>query len=68
MIINSIESIDPNDGDYILLADYGTEGMHVFSQGRTLQDAIISASMNSLTGNVCLVKLVRFFPHEDKFV
>lgn len=58
MKLNSIEDIDSNGGDYLLLVDYGYEGLSVSSQHETLPDAVNAAMRGNISGPTAIVKLV----------
>jgi hypothetical protein len=59
MKINHIEAIDPKKGDYIILVDYHTEGIRVYGQYKTLEDAIMNLG-NSQGSPDAIVRLVEF--------
>ena len=64
MILNASSKISDDGGDYIVLADYGTEGISVAHQFTTLQEALQvfgGGAYDCLT----LVKLVRFEVAEE---
>ncbi len=53
---NSIRTINPNEGDYIVLVDYGSEGISIFSQCKTISQAVYETSGISYPS--AIVKLV----------
>ena len=57
MTLNGIEKIKDEGGDFIVLVDYGCEGLSVWSQHETAKEAI--KSLASYVGSGCLVRLVR---------
>jgi hypothetical protein len=57
MKLNGIDRIKPDIGDYLVLADYGTEGLSVNSQHHELEDAI-RAVMRGAYNSVAIVRLV----------
>lgn len=60
MILNTSSKIQDNGKDYLLLLDYGREGIVVYSQHETLTDAIIGAlDKKSLGLAISIVKVCR---------
>jgi hypothetical protein len=59
MRVNSIEKIRNDGGDYIVLLDYGMDGITVHKQHDNLAAAIVSAAACDF-GPVAVVKLVAF--------
>ena len=59
MIINGIPRIKDDGGDYLILTDYGGEGLAVTSQWGSLEEAISSIAFNESGSWQSLVKLVR---------
>ena len=59
MLLNGIKSVDNNAGDYVVLADYGSEGLVVVKQEKTCQEAIGWMVGNSYGQPMCLVKLIK---------
>jgi len=58
MIFNQINQIDNQKGDYIIMTDYGFEGLRVHSQHHSIEEAI-----SNIGGNGCsqaILKLVKF--------
>lgn len=60
MIVNGIEKIKDDAGDYLVLVDYGCEGIAVARQCPTLDEAIAETARGGIIGPVCIVRLVRF--------
>lgn len=59
MKINQMTKIDDKKGDWLILTDYGTEGIAVTSQHKTPEDAI--KNLGGLGGDAqAIVKLVDF--------
>ena len=59
MVINGINKIKDNDGDYLVLIDYFCEGLSVVQQCATLDDALTQIASGGFSGPMCLVRLVR---------
>ncbi len=59
MKINHIAKIDEKKGDWLILADYGREGLVVTSQHKTAEDAIKNLGQ-SCGSPQAIVKLVDF--------
>lgn len=58
MVFNGSMKINSTEGDYIVLADYGQEGLGVVCQADTLEGALNWMSVNN-HGTACtVVKLV----------
>lgn len=57
MIFDQTSRILPEDGDYVILNDNGSEGLSIDSQHFSLEDAL--SSLNTLSPQV-IVKLVHF--------
>jgi hypothetical protein len=57
--INQIAKINEDKGDYLVLVDYGVEGLAVWSQHGTVTEALGSLASGG-PGPLCLVVLVRF--------
>ncbi len=58
MYINGIRKIDSDKGQYVVLADYGLEGLSVYSQHMTVSSAVKSLESNESGTAICLLKLV----------
>ena len=56
MKVNSIGQIDSNAGQWLVLTDYGTEGIAVTSQHDRVEDAILALGEQS-TGSEAIVLL-----------
>lgn len=61
--MNGIEKIVDDGGDYLLLVDFGAEGIAVWSQWKTLE-AAAEAAMRCTNGPRAIVKLVDVLPVE----
>lgn len=59
MTFNGISKINGDLGDYILLRDYGQEGMAVGGQYATLDEAMSDLCSGEGTSPATIVKLVR---------
>ncbi len=59
MTLNGITKIKDDAGDYIVLTDYGTEGISVSYQAATSKDAVKWMMTCGYTGNMSIVKLVK---------
>jgi hypothetical protein len=57
MKLNTINSIDGSKGDFLLLVDYGCEGMTIAVQRESLEE-IIKDFGSDWSGNKTVVKLV----------
>lgn len=58
MYINGIGKIDSDKGPYIVLADYGLEGLSVYSQHMSVSSAVKSFESNGPGTSLCLLKIV----------
>ncbi len=60
MILNNFhtDTLDPEKGEYIILCDYGAEGISVRSQAPNLEEAIKQISQSYGGEPTVLVKLV----------
>ncbi len=56
MKLNKIDSIDPKGGDWLVLTDYGTEGIAVTSQHKRVEEAILALGEHG-TGSEAIVLL-----------
>lgn len=59
MTLNGIAKIKDGAGDYIVLTDYGMEGIAVSHQAQTAQEAVRWMMTCGYTANQSIVKLVR---------
>lgn len=59
MIFNGSSKIKDDGGDYIILTDYGCEGISVSHQAATHEEALRWMMENSYGSPMTLVKLVR---------
>jgi len=57
MKLNTINSISENKGDFLLLVDYGCEGIAVVAQRESLEE-IIKEFGGDWSGNKAVLKLV----------
>ena len=64
MMLNNTR-IKSDGGDYVVLLDYGTEGMSVLSQHDDLQESIKALTECDYSSQKALVKLVRFDLQEE---
>ena len=58
MIFNGIAKIDDHGGDYIVLGDYGLEGLSIVHQAQTAENALCWMTRNNYVQQT-LVKMVR---------
>ena len=66
VVFNGIRKIDDaTRKDYIVLTDYGSEGLAVSYQSESLRDAIDWISTTDYSGTHSLVKLVRLKINES---
>lgn len=66
VVFNGSRKIDDaNRKDYIVLTDYGSEGLAVSYQSESLRDAIDWISTTDYSGSHSLVKLVRLKINES---
>ena len=59
MTLNGITKIKDDAGDYIVLTDYGCDGISVSHQAATAKEAVQWMMTCGYTGNQAIVKLVR---------
>ncbi len=64
MILNGIDKIDNDGGDYLVLCDYGMEGLSVRVQAKTLEDVIHWIAGGRAGEPTAIVKLVRIEARE----
>ena len=57
MKLNQIKSIDSSKGPWLLLVDYGTEGLSVVEQFESAQDAVDEAMRGRWTGPMAVLYL-----------
>jgi hypothetical protein len=62
MTLNNIERIDDDAGDFVVIDDYGIEGLSVSSQHKTLIEAI--SSLGQYGSPQAILKLVKFTVEE----
>jgi hypothetical protein len=58
MILNGVKSINPEQGDYMVLSDLGHDGLRVSFQAKTPQELIDWCSKTGLGNPMSFVKLV----------
>lgn len=58
MFINGTDKIDPEKGPYVVLVDYGSEGMSVSCQCETTEHAIAEIAKSCWSGPLTLLRLV----------
>jgi hypothetical protein len=56
--ISSIEKMDPEEGEFLMLLDYGSEGLSVGGQYDELEDAVRGSATFNYGNPVALVKIV----------
>ena len=54
MYLNTIDKIDPKKGEFLLIYDYGTDGLSVANQFKTVEEAIKQVEQ----GNWAILRLV----------
>lgn len=57
MKFNQIKSIDNAKGPYLIVVDYGTEGLHVMAQHESAQDAVDEILSGRWSGPMALLYL-----------
>ncbi len=60
--LHGIEKIDEKKGDYLILTDYGSDGMGITSQHKTLDEAVTSVERDGGSPQ-SIVKLVELRRH-----
>ncbi len=60
MKINKIDKIDSKKGDYILLSDFGSEGIAVSGQYKDIEAAVLGLG-NDCSSSQAIVKLVDIY-------
>ena len=58
MLLNAMEKIDTSAGKYVVLVDYGSEGIGVWSQFEELSEAIKATMSASCIAPTAIVKVV----------
>jgi len=64
--LTGISRISDDSGRYLLLVDYGSEGLSVFGQFKTAEDAIKVLLQGGYGGAAAIVKIVSVVPEEDQ--
>ena len=66
MKLNGMDKILNDGRDYLMLVDYGTEGISVMGQYQSVDEAVTAALRSSMGSAVAIVKLVDIpVPSED---
>lgn len=52
------QRIDPDEGAYLVLVDYGPEGLSVYAQTHTVEEAMQAVLDGQAGGGMTIVKLV----------
>ena len=55
------ENVNPDDGVYLTMTDYGTEGWQIEAQGDDPDEALIALA-NGINGPTMIVQLVDYAP------
>jgi len=64
MILNGIKKIKHDKGDFVVLTDYGSDGISVSEQCQTLEDAMSFVLSAGYSNEHAIVKLVRVAAEE----
>lgn len=65
MILNGIDKIDSDGGEYLVLIDYCSEGLSVSGQFETLDEAIDSVMAGGYSRPAAIVQLVDITPQRQ---
>lgn len=63
--LSGLDRFNPSDGAYLLLTDYGPEGLSVSKQSRTLEGLLPTILEGQTGGRMAVVKVVAVTMVED---
>jgi predicted deacetylase len=65
VILGTLDAVDENGGDYLLLVDNYDEGINIAAQAKTVDGLLERAASGEVYGRWMIVKLVRVSLREE---